>query len=117
MQSVLGPVPKPEGAASDVSLEHLAMVLRAKPQMVSFHFGLPQQEVVDTIKGAGIFVISSATTVAEAKMLERRGVRRRHRPGCRGRRSSRHIYRSRHEHAARACLPSCPRWSMPFVCR
>jgi nitronate monooxygenase len=70
----LGPVPGPEGAASDVGLEHVAMVLRAKPQMVSFHFGLPKQEVVDAIKGAGIFVISSATTVAEAKMLERRGV-------------------------------------------
>ena len=70
----LGPVPKPEGAASDVSLEHLAMVLRTKPQTVSFHFGLPKQEVVDAIKGAGIFVISSATTVAEAKMLEQRGV-------------------------------------------
>ena len=70
----LGPVPKPEGAASDVSPEHLAMVLRAKPQMVSFHFGLPKQEVVDAIKGAGIFVISSATTVAEARMLEQRGV-------------------------------------------
>ncbi len=70
----LGPVPRPEGAASDVSLEHLAMVLLVKPQMVSFHFGLPKQEVVDAIKGAGIFVISSATTVAEAKMLEQRGV-------------------------------------------
>ena len=70
----LGPVPKPEGTASDVSPEHLAMVLRAKPQMVSFHFGLPRQEIVDAIKGAGIFVISSATTVAEAKVLERRGV-------------------------------------------
>jgi nitronate monooxygenase len=70
----LGPVPKPEGAASDVSPEHLAMVLRARPQMVSFHFGLPGQEVLEAIKGAGIFVISSATTVAEAKMLERRGV-------------------------------------------
>ena len=69
----LGSVPKPEGAASDVSPEHLAMILRAKPQMVSFHFGLPEQEVLDAIKGAGIFVISSATTVAEAKMLERRG--------------------------------------------
>ena len=70
----LGPVPEPEGTASDVSPEHLAMVLRAKPQMVSFHFGLPRQEIVDAIKGAGIFVISSATTVAEAKVLERRGV-------------------------------------------
>jgi nitronate monooxygenase len=65
---------KPEGAASDVSPEHLAMILRARPQMVSFHFGLPKQEVLDAIKGAGIFVISSATTVADAKMLERRGV-------------------------------------------
>jgi nitronate monooxygenase len=70
----LGSVPKPEGAASDVTPEHLAMILRAKPQMVSFHFGLPKQEVLDAIKGAGIFVISSATTVAEAKILERRGV-------------------------------------------
>jgi nitronate monooxygenase len=70
----LGLVPKPEGAASDVSPEHLAMVLRAKPQMVSFHFGLPVREVLEAIKGAGIFVISSATTVAEAKMLEQRGV-------------------------------------------
>jgi nitronate monooxygenase len=70
----LGPVPRPEGAASDVSLEHLALLLRAKPQMVSFHFGLPKQEVVDAIKAAGILVISSATTVGEAKMLERRGV-------------------------------------------
>jgi len=70
----LGPVPRPEGAASDVSLEHLALLLRAKPQMVSFHFGLPKQEIVDAIKATGIFVISSATTVAEAKMLERRGV-------------------------------------------
>jgi nitronate monooxygenase len=70
----LGSVPKPEGAASDVSPEHLAMILRAKPQMVSFHFGLPKQEVLDAIKGAGILVVSSATTVAEAKVLEQRGV-------------------------------------------
>jgi nitronate monooxygenase len=70
----LGPVPRPEAVASDVSPEHLALLLRAKPQMVSFHFGLPKQEIVDAIKGAGIFVTSSATTVAEAKMLERRGV-------------------------------------------
>jgi nitronate monooxygenase len=50
------------------------MLLRVKPQMVSFHFGLPRQEVLDAIKGAGIFVISSATTVAEAQLLEQCGV-------------------------------------------
>jgi nitronate monooxygenase len=70
----LGPVPQPEGAASKVSREHLAMLLRARPQMVSFHFGLPQPEVMQAIKNAGIFVICSATTVAEARILEKRGV-------------------------------------------
>jgi nitronate monooxygenase len=50
------------------------MLMRAKPQMVSFHFGLPHQEVIHAIKDAGIFIISSATTVAEARMLEERGV-------------------------------------------
>ena len=42
--------------------------------MVSFHFGVPQPEIIDAIKGAGIFIISSATTVAEARILEQRGV-------------------------------------------
>jgi nitronate monooxygenase len=70
----LGAVPKPEGAVSEVGREHLAMLLRAKPQMVSFHFGLPRPEVVQAIKGAGIFIICSATTVAEARTLEQCGV-------------------------------------------
>jgi nitronate monooxygenase len=70
----LGEVPKPQGAASEVSREHLAMLLHAKPQVVSFHFGLPSSEVIETIKDAGIFIICSATTVAEARMLEQRGV-------------------------------------------
>jgi len=35
---------------------------------------VPPPEIVDSIKGAGIFIISSATTVAEARMLEARGV-------------------------------------------
>jgi nitronate monooxygenase len=70
----LGAVPEPTGAASEVSSDHLAMLLRAKPQMVSFHFGLPRPEVVRAIKNAGIFLISSATTVAEAKILEQSGV-------------------------------------------
>jgi len=70
----LGEGSKPEGAASEVGREHLAMLLRAKPQVVSFHFGLPRPEVMQAIKGAGIFIISSATTVAEARILEERGV-------------------------------------------
>ena len=70
----LGAVPEPTGAVSEVSPEHLSMLIRARPQMVSFHFGLPPQDVVSAIKAAGIFIISSATTVAEARMLEHAGV-------------------------------------------
>src|SRR4051812_26277196 len=70
----LGAVPEPKAAASEVSREHLSMLMQAKPQMVSFHFGLPPQEVIDAIKDAGIFIICSATTVAEARMLEEGGV-------------------------------------------
>jgi nitronate monooxygenase len=50
------------------------MLLDTKPEAVSFHFGLPEPEIVQAIKSVGIFVLSSATTVAEARLLERRGV-------------------------------------------
>src|SRR5256885_8717525 len=50
------------------------MLLRARPELVSFHFGLPEPEIIQAIKRAGIFIISSATTVAEARILEERGV-------------------------------------------
>jgi nitronate monooxygenase len=70
----LGSVPQPQGMVSDVSPEHVAMLLDQKPEVVSFHFGLPDEKVVETIKSAGILIQSSATTVAEARILERRGV-------------------------------------------
>ena len=70
----MGRVPMPQGTASDVSAEHLAMLLDARPEVVSFHFGLPRPEIVRAIKDAGIFVQSSATTVAEARRLEAAGV-------------------------------------------
>jgi nitronate monooxygenase len=70
----LGPVPQPQGVTSDVGPEHVALLLETRPEVVSFHFGLPEQDVLDTIKAAGIFIMSSATTVAEARQLERRGV-------------------------------------------
>jgi nitronate monooxygenase len=70
----LGAVPNLQGAASEVTREHLSMLLRLKPQMVSFHFGLPKADVLEALKSAGIFIICSATTVAEARTLEQRGV-------------------------------------------
>ncbi|HKY96189.1 MAG TPA: nitronate monooxygenase, partial [Kiloniellales bacterium] len=49
-------------------------VLQLRPAVVSFHFGLPSPDAVAAIKAAGCRVISSATTVREAKSLEARGV-------------------------------------------
>ncbi len=43
------------------------------PEVVSFHFGLPSRELVARVKEWGGLVVSSATTVAEARWLEANG--------------------------------------------
>jgi nitronate monooxygenase len=70
----MGSVPPPEVMESTVDSEHLAMLLEEKPEVVSFHFGLPNQEVIQAIKEARLYILCSATTAAEAKVLESRGV-------------------------------------------
>jgi nitronate monooxygenase len=45
-----------------------------KPEVVSFHFGLPSPKLLARVKGWGSKVIASATTVAEAQWLEAKGV-------------------------------------------
>ncbi len=55
--------------------EGTAAVLEAfRPPVVSFHFGLPADELVRRVKGWGSKVIASATTIEEARHLEARGV-------------------------------------------
>ncbi len=44
------------------------------PAVASFHFGLPEERLLARVKTAGCKVLSSATTVAEARWLEARGV-------------------------------------------
>jgi nitronate monooxygenase len=51
-----------------------AWVEEARPEVVSFHFGLPMQRLLDRVRATGARIISSATTVAEARWLEQRGV-------------------------------------------
>ncbi len=43
------------------------------PPVVSFHFGLPSADLVDRVKAWGATVLSSATTVDEARWLEDHG--------------------------------------------
>ena len=51
-----------------------AAVEELRPEVVSFHFGLPEPALLDRVKAAGAIVLSSATTVEEARWLEERGV-------------------------------------------
>jgi nitronate monooxygenase len=44
-----------------------------KPAVASFHFGLPEPALFKRVKNAGCVVLASATTVAEARWLEKRG--------------------------------------------
>ena len=45
-----------------------------RPAVVSFHFGLPSPELLARVRSWGSKVLSSATTVDEARWLEARGV-------------------------------------------
>jgi nitronate monooxygenase len=63
-----GPVRAPFDAAL------CAVIEETRPAVVSFHFGLPPAELLSRVKGTGALILSSATTVAEARWLEQHGV-------------------------------------------
>jgi len=74
MELDLGEVPEvtetgfPFGSAAFEALRD------ARPPVASFHFGLPDQHYVEGLKELGTLILSSATTPAEARELEARGV-------------------------------------------
>lgn len=49
------------------------VVEECRPEVVSFHFGLPETRLLDRVKALGCKVLSSATTVREARWLARNG--------------------------------------------
>src|SRR5262245_57415520 len=49
------------------------VVEELKPEVVSFHFGLPPKPLLERVRGAGAVILSSATTVTEARWLEDAG--------------------------------------------
>jgi nitronate monooxygenase len=50
-----------------------AVVEETRPHVVSFHFGLPEASLVARVRAAGARIISSATTVSEARWLADHG--------------------------------------------
>src|SRR4051794_29822059 len=69
----LGEPPAPSVPPVAFDDARLAAVLDLRSAVVSFHFGLPGPAAVDALHEAGCRVLSSATTVAEAEDLARRG--------------------------------------------
>lgn len=70
----LGDVPEATEPFKPFGLDHLALVAELKPEIISFHFGVPEAALFDAVRETGAFIISTATTVAEARHLEDRGV-------------------------------------------
>ena len=50
-----------------------ALVEEFRPPVLSFHFGLPPSELLQRVKRTGAYVLSSATTLDEARWLEQHG--------------------------------------------
>ena len=61
-----------ESAVGNAALQ--AMLLKLRPAVVSFHFGLPEQSFINALKAAGITTLACATTLDEARQIEQAGV-------------------------------------------
>jgi nitronate monooxygenase len=59
---------------SPFSREAADVLAEFGPAVVSFHFGLPSEDLLARVRGWGATILSSATTVDEARWLEARGV-------------------------------------------
>jgi nitronate monooxygenase len=65
------PVPSSHRAPFDAAF--CEVIEELKPQVVSFHFGLPEAPLLERVKATGAVVMSSATVAAEAAWLEQHG--------------------------------------------
>ena len=65
------PVPTSNRTPFDSTL--CALVEEFEPEVVSFHFGLPDHDLLARVRATGAKIIASATTVDEARWLEDKG--------------------------------------------
>lgn len=52
----------------------LAVLLAERPTIVSFHFGLPAAEKIAALKSAGVFLLATATNLAEGRLCHAAGI-------------------------------------------
>lgn len=65
--------PTPVSNRAPFDEQSCKLVEELRPEVVSFHFGLPAPALLQRVKAAGAKVLSSATTVEEAIWLEQHG--------------------------------------------
>ncbi|MDB6153426.1 MAG: 2-nitropropane dioxygenase [Chthoniobacteraceae bacterium] len=65
--------PAPASARSPFDETAASLVEELRPEIVSFHFGLPEETLLNRVRASGARIVSSATTVEEARWLEGRG--------------------------------------------
>ena len=65
--------PLPPATRTPFDEAYCAVVEECRPQVVSFHFGLPSPALLDRVRATGAKVVCSATTVAEARHLDEAG--------------------------------------------
>jgi len=65
--------PTPVSNRAPFDEQSCQLVEHLRPEVVSFHFGLPEPALLQRVKAAGAKVLSSATTVEEAVWLEAHG--------------------------------------------
>jgi nitronate monooxygenase len=64
----------PGPGRSPFTAETAELLAQIKPPVVSFHFGLPADDLLKIVRSWGAKILASATTVEEAQWLEARGV-------------------------------------------
>ena len=52
----------------------LAMLLTLAPPVISFHFGLPSNEIIAALRGRGIVLMATATSLDEARAIKAAGI-------------------------------------------
>lgn len=67
------PAMTPVGGRLPFGRQSAEILNKMKPDVVSFHFGLPKRELLEDLKRSGAKILASATTIAEASWLEARG--------------------------------------------
>jgi len=74
MELGLGEVPEIVETSAPFGEPQFEALMEIRPRVASFHFGLPEARFVGALKAAGTVILCSATTAAEARDLEARGV-------------------------------------------